>query len=166
MPRESHDRPGGLSFSVGCCSRRADVPQSRQRCLGLGHEPAQDLADPKDFFDGSGGLARREQILVSAACLSRREHLTSQAIAVATGSSRLPPHSSRKAVRKERSTVWKPAVPGSGLTSLRTWAFTVSSDLARTIACFHSSAAGASAQAMNRVPRWGDFTGGPRQWAP
>jgi len=68
-------------------------------------------------------------------------------------SSRLPLHSFKKAVGKERGTVWKPAVPGSGLMSLRTSTFTTSSDLAPVIACFHSSGAGASVQAMNRVPR-------------
>jgi hypothetical protein len=42
----------------------------------------------------------------------------------------------------ERKTVPKPAVPGSGLMSLRTSAFMTSSDFAATIARFHSSGAG------------------------
>ena len=47
-------------------------------------------------------------------------------------------------MRSERSTVPKPAVPGSGLMSLSTCALIASSEFARVIACFHSSGTGAS----------------------
>ena len=56
-------------------------------------------------------------------------------------------------MRSERSTVPKPAVPGSGLMSLRTCALIASSEFALAIASFHSSGTGASREATKRVPR-------------
>lgn len=68
-------------------------------------------------------------------------------------SSRLALQRSRNSVWIERSTVPKPAVPGSGTMSLTTSALMMSSDFAAMIARFHSSDAGDSRHAMKRVPR-------------
>src|SRR4029077_4145872 len=64
-------------------SRLAQARRSRQRGFGLGHEPAHDLADRKDFIDAPDGLSRGEQTLVLTARLGRRDDLTPQAIALA-----------------------------------------------------------------------------------
>jgi hypothetical protein len=42
----------------------AEIRRSRQRCFGLGNEPAHNLAYRQDFSNASGGLARPEQTLV------------------------------------------------------------------------------------------------------
>lgn len=47
----------------------AEVRRPRQRCFRLGNEFAHNLAYRHNFIDASGGLARREQTLVSTPCL-------------------------------------------------------------------------------------------------
>src|ERR1700733_6172667 len=54
-----------------------------QRGLGLGHEPAHNLAYGQNFIDASGGLTGPEYALMLTACLGRRDDLTPQAVSVA-----------------------------------------------------------------------------------
>ena len=67
-------------------------------------------------------------------------------------SSRFALHSVKKAVGRDRGIVGKPFVPGIGLMSLSTSTLMTSSDWAAVIASFHSFGAGASIEAIKRVP--------------
>src|SRR6516165_3249044 len=101
----------------------------------------------------AGALPRRQQAFMLPARLGAQDDLATQAVALAARVLALGAPFGKNAVGSERNTVLNPAVPGSGVMSLRTSALIACSDFALRIACFHSCGAGPSFEAINRVPR-------------